>query len=161
LTDNGQNLPKKPENPVVPFIGGDLLRKIDEFFNSDFHRSLLDSMDAFFQNHPLAWGFPVDVYETETEWIVRADLPGVDKDDIHIETLGDRLRIAVINNEQLEENNEASNYYRRERRYHRAERVIPLPYTIHKPQTRASYRNGILEVRGPKYPKTRQTLDIE
>ncbi|MGV3487930.1 MAG: Hsp20/alpha crystallin family protein [Tuberibacillus sp.] len=160
MSDKGKNNSNQWEGELVPF-GNNLLRKMDEFFASEPHRSILDSIDAFFQNHPFAAGFPVDLYETQTEWIVKADLPGVRKEDIHIETLGDRLRIAVINNEQLEENNEGYNYYRRERRLQKSERVIQLPYSIYKQKTKARYQNGILEVRGPKYPKTTNTLNIE
>ena len=160
MDDSNKNNPSNGSNPLIPF-GGDLLRKMDEFFASEPHRGILESIDAFFQNHPFAAGFPVDLYETQTEWIVKADLPGVRKEDIHIETMGDRLRIAIVNNEQVEENNEVYNYYRKERRLQRSERIIQLPYSVYKQKTKAKFQNGILEIRGPKYPKTTNTLEIE
>jgi HSP20 family protein len=150
---------KNNQFPIVPF-GGGLLGKMDEFFSSEPHRGILESIDAFFQNHPYASGFPVDLYETDTEWVVKADIPGARKEDIHIETLGDRLRIAIIRDEQTEEHNDY-NYFRRERRMQRSERIVQLPYSVYKQKTKARYKNGILEVRGPKYPKTGNTLDIE
>jgi len=159
MSDANRNYDQnRPE--LMPF-GGGLLRRIDEFFAANPQHSILDAIDAFFQNHPFAAGFPVDLYETQTEWIVKADLPGVRKEDIHIETLGDRLKIAIVNSEQMEENNEVYNYYRRERRMQRSERIIPLPYTIDKRRTKARFQNGILEIRGPKYPKTSNTLEVE
>ncbi|GGE28989.1 molecular chaperone Hsp20 [Pullulanibacillus camelliae] len=138
------------------------MQQMNDFFASDPLGGLLGSIDSFFQRHAMEQfgGFPVDVYETSTDWVVKADLPGVKKENIHIDTLGDRLRIAVINQEDSEINN-ANNYYRRERHMARMEREIPLPYQIHRQRTKARFLNGILEVRGPKYPKTRNTLDIE
>jgi len=140
------------------------MQQMNDFFASDPLGGLLGSIDSFFQRHSHTMaqlgGFPVDVYETSTDWVVKADLPGVKKENIHIDTLGDRLRIAVINQENSESNT-TDNYYRRERRMARMEREIPLPYQIHRQRTKARFLNGILEVRGPKYPKTHNTLDIE
>ncbi|MFC4619934.1 Hsp20/alpha crystallin family protein [Camelliibacillus cellulosilyticus] len=161
MAEEDKNKPSQPGNGMIPF-GGDFLRRIDDFFfANEPNNNILNTIDAFFQNHPFAAAFPVDLYETADEWVVRANLPGVEKENIHIETLGDRLRIAVMNDERVEENNEVNNYYHHERRMQRMERVIQLPYTAHRQRTKASYRNGILEVRGPKYPKTKNTLEIE
>lgn len=154
--NNNQN----NQNNIFPF-GGGLLGKMDEFFANEPQRGILESIDAFFQNQPFAAGFPVDLYENGSEWIVKADIPGVRKEDIHIETLGDRLRIAITRDEQMKESNENNNYYRRERRMQRSERTIQLPYSVYRQKTKARYKNGILEIRGPKYPKTDNTLDIE
>ena len=153
--------PRRSGPPVNPFQGG-ILGRIDDFFYNEEYRGVLDSIDSFFQNHPLnaARGFPVDLYETKDEWVVKADLPGVRKSQIHIETLGDRIRLAIINDERFEDNS-VSNYYRRERRLQQSERTIQIPYRVYRQKTKARFRDGILEIRGPKYPKTQNTIDID
>ena len=162
MADNNNNHSKQNQRKdLIPFGGGGLLGRMDEFFSSEPFGGILESIDSFFQNHPFASAFPVDLYETDSHWVVKANIPGVRKEDIHIETLGDRLRIAVINDQDTKENNETYNYYRRERRMQRAERIIQLPYSVSRQNTKARYNNGILEVRGPKYPRTKNTLDIE
>ncbi|WEG13045.1 Hsp20/alpha crystallin family protein [Pullulanibacillus sp. KACC 23026] len=161
--ENNRPVPRQPQPgpPMNPFSGG-ILGRIDEFFINEEYRGVLDSIDAFFQNHPFNTGrsFPVDLYETKDEWVVKAELPGVKKSQIHIETLGDRIRLAVINDERFIDQS-ASNYYRRERRLQQAERTIPLPYRVYRSKTKARFRDGILEIRGPKYPKTQNTIDID
>ncbi|MTT30915.1 Hsp20 family protein [Terrilactibacillus sp. BCM23-1] len=159
---------KEPENklrklPPKPFhFSQGLLGRMDEFFKSEPYRGILDSIDSFFQGSSLKWtSFPVDVYETESEWVVDADLPGVDRQNIHIEMLGDRLRITVIQKEETNANHDAEHYYYHERRMQQSSRTIYLPYTIVKQRTKATFRNGKLQIRGPKYPKTNNTLTIE
>lgn len=152
---------QRSQPPVNPFTGG-ILGQIDSFFTNEEYRGVLDSIDSFFQNHPFAGvrGFPVDLYESGDEWVVKADLPGVKKSQIHIETLGDRIRLAVMNDERLEDQS-VSNYYRRERRVQHTERTIQLPYRVYRSKTKARFKDGILEIRGPKYPKTQNTIDID
>lgn len=149
---------RPPVNPVNPTP----MQQLDGFFQSEPFRGVLDSIDAFFQQRALfPASFPVDVYETDSEWVVKAELPGARRENIHIELLGDRIKIALTNDVDTEETNDVHNYYYRERRVDHSERVVPLPYTIYKQRTKAVFKNGVLEIRGPKYPKTRNTLDIE
>ena len=139
------------------------MQQMNDFFTADHpFGGLLNSIDSFFQRHAMEFmgGFPVDVYETADEWVVRAELPGVKKENIHIDTFSDRLRIAVRNDESTEVSGQ-NNYYRRERMMQQMQREIPLPYRINRQRTKARFLNGVLEVRGPKYPKTRNTLEIE
>ncbi|TCP20967.1 heat shock protein Hsp20 [Scopulibacillus darangshiensis] len=158
MDKNDKNRPKKKSMPM----GNNIMRQIDDFFASEPYRGILDSIDSFFQQGPgFQPHFPVDLYETADDWVVKADLPGVDRENIHIETMGDRLKIAVVNDELTEESHDVHNYYHRERRMQKRERVVALPYSIYKQRTKAKFHNGILEIRGPKYPKTKNTLDIE
>ncbi|MBM7645450.1 HSP20 family protein [Scopulibacillus daqui] len=159
MDNNNNHLPDKPASGFPH----DFIKKFDNFFANEPHRSILDSIDAFFQQAaaPFMSYFPVDLYETDSEWVVKAEIPGVNKENIHIEPLGDRLRISVVDEQQTEENNDVNNFFRRERRFQRAERIVALPYSIYKQKTRARYHNGILEIRGPKYPKPDNTLEIE
>ncbi|GGH85609.1 HSP20 family molecular chaperone IbpA [Pullulanibacillus pueri] len=161
MADN-DNQRRSRDNEGLQPVFRSPMQQMNDFFNSDPFGGLMSSIDSFFQRHAMEQfgGFPIDLYETSSDWVVKAELPGVRKEDIHIDTLGDRLRIAVINTEDNEVKGD-NNYYRRERRHARMEREIPLPYRINRQKTKARFLNGVLEVRGPKYPKTRNTLDIE
>lgn len=140
--------------------GQEFIRKMDGLFADRPKNNMLDSIDAFFQKNGLT-RLPVDVFENEKEWIVQADLPGLRKEDIHIDVIGDRLTIKIKQDEINEKRDDRKAYYHRERRYQQAERTVQLPYVVDKRTTKAGYKNGVLEVRGPKKAKTDHTIDID
>ncbi len=91
---------------------------------------------------------PVDVYETDTEVVVKAEMPGVKKEDIEVTIKDNALHIKAERKEEKEEKTE--NVHRVERFYGRIERVIPLPVEVKAEEAKAEYRDGILEIRVPK-----------
>lgn len=151
---------KDHQDPRLP-IRRNLMDEIDTFFQQDPFRGILKSIDDFFEKHSFFAGFSVRQYESGDEWIVEAELPGVKQENIHIELLGDRIRIAIENDVSMETKNEEKSIQTHERRFERAERLIVLPYTIDRSRTRASFSNGILKIHGPKHPKAIDTLAIE
>lgn len=102
-----------------------------------------------------------DVYETETEVVVKAEIPGVSKDDLELVIDEEYIRIAGHTQKDTEVKNEAM--YRNERYYGSFARTIPLPSRILIEQAKAEYKDGILSVTAPKAepapPKGRK-LDI-
>jgi len=90
----------------------------------------------------------VDVSETDEEVVVRAELPGVGKDDLEVEALPESLAIKAETSEEQEE--KEATYHRRERVWRRYERVIPLPAEIANEGVKAKLQDGVLEVRAPK-----------
>ncbi|RYM02902.1 Hsp20/alpha crystallin family protein [Sporolactobacillus sp. THM7-7] len=139
-----------------------LMDQIDGFFQQDPFRGLLRSIDEFFENNTLlSSGFPVRLYETKDEWVVEAELPGASRENIHIDLLGDQIRIAVENDMKMETQHEEKGTYTKERRFEHAERLIFVRHPIDRSRTRASFSNGVLKIHGPKYPKTKNTLTIE
>ncbi len=91
---------------------------------------------------------PVDVYETDTELVVKVELPGVKKEDIDITIKDNALHIKAERKEEREEKTE--NVHRVERFYGKIERVIPLPVEVKIDQAKAEYKDGVLEIRLPK-----------
>ncbi|SDK22682.1 Hsp20/alpha crystallin family protein [Sediminibacillus albus] len=138
------------------------MEQMEDFFKNAPYNGLLSSIDTLFQQ-PLfhKTHIAVDLYETATEWVIEADIPGVRKENIRIEPMGDKIKIAVIDDQQTEESNEVNNYYRRERRIQGVERIVQLPYNVRKQKTKAKYNNGILEIRGPKDVKSSNNIDID
>jgi HSP20 family protein len=103
--------------------------------------------DSFF---PTLYGngnMKVDIMENEKEYLLEAELPGIQKHEIGIDLRDDRLTISVQRNEEVHE--ERENYIRRERKTGSLSRVFYVPH-IKQDEVRAKYDNGILKVVLPK-----------
>ncbi|PGZ97444.1 molecular chaperone Hsp20 [Bacillus pseudomycoides] len=138
------------------------LKQIDDFFEQTPLRDVIADMNHFFQKGNRLLTFPVDLFEVGEDLVVKAELPGVQKEQIQIEIQGEYLKIFVkedVLEEEIKE--ESHNYYRRERAVSEASRMIKLPYAINKKQAKASYQDGILEIRAPKLPQQHDILSIE
>src|SRR5918999_743928 len=90
------------------------------------------------------WLPQVETFEREGKLIVRADLPGLNKDDIDVDITDDTIRIRGERRQEKEENEEG--YYRSERSYGSFYREIPLPGGVNGDEANASFRNGVLEI---------------
>ncbi len=102
----------------------------------------------------------VDVVETDTEVIATADMPGIEKQDIKINLTKNRLEISAET--KREEKREERGYVYRERRRGAYYRAIPLPTSVDPDNSKATYMNGILEIRMQKMEaKERKTLTVE
>jgi len=91
-----------------------------------------------------------DMYETEKEYIVEVELPGVDKKDIKIDIKDDLVNISVEKNDESEITDKKKGIYRMERRYTGFQRVLHLPKNTNKENVDAEYKNGILKLKIPK-----------
>ena len=92
--------------------------------------------------------FPVDVFETGEEVVVKASLPGVKPEDIDISVHGDVLTIKGESKEETEE--KAQNWYRHERRYGAAIRQLTLPSEVSADKAQATFEDGVLRLALPK-----------
>ena len=119
----------------------------DSFFNNVMDRSKL--------------GFRTDVKEKDDKYVIDAELPGMDKDDITVEMDDNYLTIAA-NNEEYNEAEEEG-YIRRERRRGSYCRSFYIE-NIKEDEIEAEYNNGILEITLPKQEETvtkKKTIDIK
>ena len=122
----------------------DLPSLVDDFFSEGF--------DGFLPAFLTRDGIKADVKETDKEYIVEAEIPGAEKDDIKIELDDNNLTISV--ERKHEEKEERHNYIRRERRYGSFSRSFYIDNIKHD-DVKAEYRNGILKVVLPKKDETR------
>jgi HSP20 family protein len=98
-------------------------------------------------NQIAAWAPQVEVFEREGQLVIRADLPGVDKDNVQIELRDDSV---VIRGERQEERQEEEEgFYRTERSYGSFYREIPLPPGANTENATANFREGVLEITMP------------
>ena len=95
-----------------------------------------------------AWSPSVDVYETENELVIKADLPEVAEKDIDIRVENNMLTIR--GERKLEQKVKEENYLRMERSYGFFARSFSLPNTINAEQIQAQYTDGVLTLTLPK-----------
>jgi HSP20 family protein len=125
----------------------DLLAVRDEMnrlFNQFFGRTAGD-VESWLSG---TWTPPVDIYETGETLVIKVEVPGFAKEDLHIEvndntlTLkGERRSDPMVKEEQ---------YHRRERAYGAFQRSFLLPAMVDHGKVQATYRDGVLELQLPK-----------
>lgn len=102
----------------------------------------------------------IDVIETDKEVIATAEMPGLEKQDIKINLTEDRLEISA--EREHEEKKEEKGYVYRERSSGSYYRAISLPSPVDPDNSKASYKNGVLEIKMPKTEiKKKKPLKIE
>ena len=125
-----------------PFRGATSLQdQVNRLFNDVFERSGQESSLT-------TWAPAVDIYETEQELVVMADLPDVDEKDIDIRVENNMLTIR--GERKFESEAGQGNYLRIERAYGSFTRSFSLPSIVNTEGIEAGYRNGVLTVRLPR-----------
>lgn len=97
------------------------------------------------------WSPEVEVFQRGNELVIRADVPGLSKDDVRVDVQEDTVTIQGERRREHEEEREG--IYRSERSYGSFYRVIPLPPGAITEQAKAQFRNGVLEVVMPVPPE--------
>lgn len=95
-----------------------------------------------------AWAPAVDIYETENELVIKADLPEVNEKDLDIRVENNMLTIR--GERKFEQKVKEDNYLRIERMYGSFSRSFSLPTTVNTETIHADYKNGVLTVELPK-----------
>jgi HSP20 family protein len=99
------------------------------------------------------WAPPVDILEDHNEIVVKAELPGIKQEDIDIELTGDTLTIK--GERKFEDTQRKDNYVRVERAYGNFQRSFTIGVPVQNNAVKASYKDGILEIRLPKSEETK------
>ena len=94
------------------------------------------------------WVPAVDLVETETEFVLKADLPGMSESDVNIEVEDNVLTISGERKSESEERK--AGYHRVERSYGSFRRTLRLPDGVDPEAVKATFANGVLEVTVPK-----------
>jgi HSP20 family protein len=101
------------------------------------------------------WEPAVEMFETDNEIVVRAELPNVDPKQVDITVTTEALTLKGTT--KHEEEQRGRNYYRRELRYGAFARTLPLPVEVKSEEAKATYKDGVLEVRIPKSERVKPT----
>lgn len=131
-------------NPMRDMLS--LNSRADRFFNDFFYPSR--------EGHPSKeWGWTprVDIYEEENTIVLKAELPGVEKDNIVVDV---KDGVLTLKGERPSGSDvEEENYYRRERTFGSFERLFNLPENVDAEKITADYKDGILKVGIPRPEK--------
>ncbi|MBV9311432.1 MAG: Hsp20/alpha crystallin family protein [Solirubrobacterales bacterium] len=103
------------------------------------------------------WIPPMDLVETENDFVLRADLPGLNESDVNIELEDNVLTVSGERKAEHEERKEG--YYRVERASGSFSRSLTLPEGVNPEAVKASFDRGVLEVRIPK-PEERKPRKV-
>jgi HSP20 family protein len=136
---------QRPElNVWSPFRHLSLLRnEIDRLFDSP-----LDALTSNSQQFLNGWLPTIDLYEDRDHLVLKAELPGMKKEDIDISLHGEVLTVSGERKE--EETFDKAETYRAERFLGRFQRTLTLPVRVDASKVQASYKDGILTVTLPK-----------
>jgi len=94
------------------------------------------------------WVPAVDISENENELVVKADVPDVKFEDIHVNLENDTLTLKGVR--KFEKASDKGGYHRIERSYGSFERSFTVPNTVDAEHVKADYKNGVLTVTLPK-----------
>ena len=117
--------------------------------------------NSFFEGRPRLiveeegeWLPALDLTETGNEFVVKAEMPGLDPKDIDISLSDNMLTIKGEKKQEREEKEE--NYHLLERSYGAFTRLIHLPGEINQQKITTSYKNGVLKIHLPKSQKAKK-----
>lgn len=146
------------EKAVVTKKPGEIVSRGEEFehwldrFMEDMWRRPFPSLfgrERWLPIRPLGIRMPsLDVYEEKDSVVVKAELPGMKKEDIEVNLTGETLTIKGEKQEDKEVKED--DYYRRERSYGSFLRSVDLPCEVKSGEIKASFKDGVLEIRMPK-----------
>jgi HSP20 family protein len=127
-----------------PFGGLEKIQsRINELFDETFGRPRSPAAASMG-----AWYPPVDILESKDGYLIRAELPGMKKDDFHVEYREGNLSLS--GEKKFEEPANGVEYQRVERTAGKFSRSFYLPQSVKHAEITATYRDGILEVTVPK-----------
>ena len=121
----------------------ELMTDLQQDLNRLFHRSLKKDNGWARTFEP-----EIDVIEEKDSFLVKADLPGIKKEELDIKVEGKFLTVKAERKEEKE--TKEKNYYASERFYGTFTRTIELPTDVKADQVKASYKDGVLEMTLPK-----------
>jgi HSP20 family protein len=94
------------------------------------------------------WHPAIDIFETDDEIVLKAEVPGMEREDIAVDF--DQNRLTVRGERRFAADVDRERYHRIERSYGAFSRSFELPRSVRQEEITAEYRNGVLTVRMPK-----------
>jgi len=151
MADKAKDKETKAVGPRRPFMDlthweRDMDRVMEDFFG---RRMRPWWPDRWFRADEMELKVPrVDLFEEKDDIVIKAELPGMEKDNIEVNLTDHTLTIK--GEKKKEEEIKEEKYYRSERSFGSFMRVIELPRDVQADKVKAAFKNGVLEVRVPK-----------
>jgi HSP20 family protein len=142
--DTTRQIARREDWPQTWHSPFEMLRRMVDPFEGGLRPSLLGFPSRGPEGEFLNWSPQIEAFQRGDEFVVRADLPGLEKKDVTVEVRDDCL---VIDGERSKDyEKEEEGYYSSERTYGRFHRTVPIPEGAIADSVKASFKNGVLEV---------------
>ena len=133
----------------------DIEMRLGQLFPARAGRRAMEG-DQFFAD----WSPAADVQESDTEFLIKADLPEVAKEDVKVQVENGVL--TVQGERRREEESNGKRFHKIEREYGKFVRRFALPIEIDATKVQAEFKNGVLNVHLPKTAKaTPKAIDVK
>jgi HSP20 family protein len=148
----------------LPSLFRQMLRindEMDRLFDSIGFGSLFGSplSETAASSERAVWSPEIEMFERDNKLVIRADLPGLHKDEVDVEIDNDQVRIRGERRHEF--SGQEGGVYRSERSYGRFERIIALPEGINAEQAEARYRDGVLEISMPAAQRAQSSRKLQ
>jgi HSP20 family protein len=118
--------------------------RLRRFFGEDF------GFEPLRMSEPIGWVPSVEIFETNDELTLTAELPGMTKENLEVSFEDDLLTIRGEKKEEKKQENAEKRYLLWERAYGSFQRTFTLPRTIDAPKIAAEFKHGVLTIHLPK-----------
>jgi HSP20 family protein len=142
---------------VRPWRLMDIEKAFEPMFNDSWFGPFRRPWRDFWRPEEFSLEAPaIDVYEDKDDLIVKAEMPGLNKDEIDVSVTGNTL--TVKGEKKKEEEINEKDYYRCERAFGSFSRTVELPVAVKTDDIKASFKNGVLEIRLPKTEEAKKNV---
>jgi HSP20 family protein len=133
----------------------DMSSRLNRFFGPPMRRQT-DEDGMMFAD----WSPPMDIQETDTEYLVKTDLPDVKKEDVKVAIEDGILTVEGERKQEKEEKNKK--FHRVERSYGKFVRKLAVPAEVDAQKVAADFKDGVLNVHLPKSPLAKpKSVDVK
>lgn len=147
-TDEKSNKLPSKRNKNDPFF--DFVSNMDHLFSGKPVGGFLQTLDGFFQNSAMNKSFPIEMIEEKHDYIIKAKLPGIKKQQINIEAFNQSLLITVNHSSSLDHQDSKGNVINSQQSFRTVTRSITFVKPINDKGVHAEHRDGLLEITVPK-----------
>lgn len=138
--------------PRLPMMFDEIDRMFSRFFGRPFG---LMRWPRTLWPEEFEAGYPsVDIFEDKENVVVKAEIPGVKKEELEVNVTEDS--IVLSGEKKKEEKVEEKDYYRYERSYGSFHRTLPLPTDVQSDKAKAQFKDGVLKITIPKTPEAKK-----
>ncbi|MDQ0271033.1 Hsp20/alpha crystallin family protein [Cytobacillus purgationiresistens] len=139
---------------------GDLMKSMNQFFHEKPVKNILQSMDDFFKNpFPNSASFHVELKEKDENYVITAELPGINREQIQLDVINNYVKITVKQLNIFTTEDENQQITKKQQSFQQSTRTVPLPHHINEKKVKATYENGLLTIKVPKEKGKRISLD--
>ncbi|TBR58165.1 Hsp20/alpha crystallin family protein [Mastigocladus laminosus UU774] len=137
-----------------PFREIDTIRQqinhlLDEWMHGQEHENLFPKLNT-------TWTPAIELKETETDMILKAEIPGMEAKDLDVEVSTDV--VAIAGEYQQEKQEQDKGFLKTEFRYGQFQRIVPLPVPVKNDQVKAEFKNGVLTLTLPKVEAAKRNV---